>query len=314
MKVKLILGSLVSLAAIVGATLGTGYGISVAVVFRIVLPVIGLFLGSMLCGPGLGILADAMGPCDTLSPKRRESALGAIAFARRALLLIASLGLIMNLVSMFKSLEDRNAVWINLALAMGPALVALFIHAVVLEPLVIRLRRSSLKAASSSSETERPTNTRGRAGILIRQIPGFCLMLASLIALNPDLISGIFLHLPAILIAVFIPIGLLIAAGDGPSMWRSLGTVFSSSSSTEELKTAQELFGSLTLAFKRAMALGAALGFVFLVKDWLDITRYGPTLALALISLFWGMIGILFISLPLEALAAQRACREVRPC
>jgi hypothetical protein len=55
--------------------------------------------------------------------------------------------------------------------------------------------------------------------------------------------------------------------------------------------------------------VGAGTGFVLMVKDFLERTRVGPSLAIMVISAMWSLLLALVVALPLEAAAERRALK-----
>lgn len=313
MKVRLFLGLLLCCAAVYGAIIGSGGAVSFLAILRLVIPVIGILLGSVIAGPGLGSYSDALSGRRVLSPRRAAASGAVLDYAVQVLATSALLGFLIQFVSMMKTLENPDALWKNLAFAFGPALVVLVVLAAIIEPLRYRVRLAAVAGAESeeTADIKEPAGaTSWRPGHFAA---GLLLILASLISFGPGfVVSWIFLDVAAAIIAVFIPLGMLLGAASIPALRDAFSVIRKTQASSLELAQARQVFSFLTLCLRRGMGIGVATGLIFLVKDWLDRQRYGPTLSLALISAFWCTVLLILFALPLEAASKRREILEGR--
>ncbi len=305
MIARLFLGALVAAGAVVAAIAASGGTIDLLRSAGIVLPLLGAAAGVLIAGPGPGAAADLLRSGRSLSGRRAAAAEAVLGLARRALAWAALEGFLIRLVEMMKRLERREDVWPSLAWAMAPALAALVLHAAVLAPLGHALREAALGAVARDGADDEGG---GDAPWSFRRfLAGGALTATSLIAFAPEAVLGpLFLDSAALIVAVFVPAGALLAGAPTGSFRRALAALRAPGPNAADICAAARCFAYLSGSLRRAAAVGASAGFVFLVKDWLDRMRYGPTLALALISVFWCAAGLLVLALPLEAAAERR--------
>ncbi len=307
MILKLVLGCVVGVAAIVTAIAASGSSVTLWTAAMLVLPVLGTLTGALVAGSGRGALADLFKAPGSISARRARAAGETLAYAGRVLAMAGLTGFLVQFVYMMKSLEDRAAFWPNLAWAFGAPLVALVVHTLLVMP-----RRHSMSEAAATSEglpcaAAEPEDAVPGTWSPARFAAGSLLTLASLIAFEPRaILSWLFVDAAALIVAIFIPVALVLAALSSGSIRRGFRALRDPGASAEDIGAAVRSFSLMAAALRRAAAIGAATGFVFLIKDWLDRMRYGPTLALALISVFWCAVLLLLFSLPLEAEAKRR--------
>ncbi|GAB1455359.1 hypothetical protein MASR2M48_06660 [Spirochaetota bacterium] len=309
MITKLMLGSVVVIGAVAAAIVASGGNVPAWAVAQSVLPVLGILAGVLFAGPGPGAIAEVFRARKGLSQRRVWAAQVTVNLAQRVLFLAGTAGFLIQFVYMMKSLEDRAALWPNLALALAPALAALVIHTMLILPLrhVLCDAGSQGDGAPSSAEALPDNSLETRPWSAWRFIPGTFLTIASLIAFGPAaVLSGLFVDIGSFIVAVFVPIGVLLAAVLPGSFRSGIKALRARDTSRNDLIAVQRSFSLLAKAVSHAAMIGAATGFVFLIKDWLNIMRYGPTLALALISVFWCVVILLLVVIPLEAEAERR--------
>jgi hypothetical protein len=104
-------------------------------------------------------------------------------------------------------------------------------------------------------------------------------------------------------------VGMLLAGSSAGSFRRAWAALNDQSASLESLKKARFAYGYLGSCFRAAAMVGAGTGFVLMVKDFLEPTRVGPSLAIVVISAMWSLLLALVVALPLEAAAERRALK-----
>ncbi len=133
------------------------------------------------------------------------------------------------------------------------------------------------------------------------------LALAGIVSFGFDsFASWVFVDLSSFLITIFIPIGMLLAGTGSGSFRRAWTALKDPAASLESLKKARLYYGFLGLSFRSAAMIGVGTGFVLMVKDFLERTRVGPSLALLVISAMWSLLLASVVALPLEAAAERR--------
>lgn len=300
MIVKFLLGFIVLWAAVIAAIAASGGSVPGEVAIQTVLSVFGMALGALLAGPGPQAVADLFRSNPSLS--RRRATKATLDLAGRALTCAAILGFLVPFTVMLKSLENPADLWPNLAWALGPVLVALVFQAAIILPLRHRGEASSPEVASKGTEHPQEIPWNGR-----RLLGGGILTLVSLFFFAPlPLFWTFFFDPAAIVIALFVPVGVILSGAPAGAYRRAFSALSSAGSSLADLTEARGVFGLLASALRRAAAIGAVAGLLFLVKDWLNQQRYGPTIALAVISVVWATAILVVLVLPLEAEADRR--------
>lgn len=302
MILKISLGAIVVAAAVIGAIIGNGAEVGVFDYLALLPPMLLTPLGMLLAGPGHRAIRDLLFLIRFGGGEReRRLARAALRFFDKSLAFTALLCFIVHFTAMMKNLEDRNAIWLNLAWAMAPGLVALVIHAAVSLPLAHAVDASGmLEPAATPTEAKRFFS-------LPWLIGGMLLALAGIVSFSPaSFASWLFVDLPSFLITIFIPVGMLLAGSGAASFKRAWAALNDPAASLESLKKARLAYGFLGSCFRAAAMVGAGTGFVLMVKDILERTRVGPSLALTLISALWSLSILSIVALPLEAAAERR--------
>jgi hypothetical protein len=303
MILKLILGSIVVLAAVVGAILTNGAEVGIFDYLALLPPMLLAPLGMLVAGPGPKAIGELFFLIRFGGGERdRKLAKATLRFFDKSLALTAILCFIVHFTAMMKNLEDRNAIWANLAWAMAPGLLALVIHAAVSLPLAHAVDASGIvEPAAGPSETKRTFSPSWLIG-------GMALALAGIVSFSPlSFASWLFVDPPSFLVAIFIPVGMLLAGSSAGSFRRAWAALNDQSASLESLNKARLAYGFLGSCFRAAAMVGAGTGFVLMVKDFLERTRVGPSLALILISTLWSLLIMSIVALPLEAAAERRS-------
>ncbi len=305
MILKLILGSIVIASAVIGAIITNGAEVGVFDYLALLPPMLLAPLGTLLAGPG----PKAIGELFFLirfggSDRDRKLARATLRFFDKSLALTAILCFIVHFTAMMKNLEDRNAIWLNLAWAMAPGLVALIIHVAISLPLTHALDASGIvEPALIPTEAKRSFSLAWLFG-------GMALALAGIVSFSPQsFASWLFVDLPSFLVVIFLPVGMLLAGSSAGSFRRAWAALNDPDASLESLKKARLAYGFLSSCFRAAAMVGAGTGFVLMVKDFLEPTRVGPSLAIVVISAMWSLLLALVVALPLEAAAERRALK-----
>ncbi len=219
----------------------------------------------------------------------------------RGTLATGCLGFVSMWVLMLKTLSSKEDLLRNIGLTLMPMAYALLVAVGLWLPLVTRME---LRA------TMRPARE-----ILVRPCcKGFVVFagtfIASLVLVFACFSWGVlpfgFFELGSLSLIVFIPLGALIAGPGLAVLARSFLAVSAEDASQAELKTASVVFRSLEKSIILAASLGVVLGTAFLIAEWPNRMRSGPTLALALLSLFWGLFFLIALGLPLSTQARRR--------
>lgn len=302
MILKISLGAIVVAAAVIGAIIGNGAEVGVFDYLALLPPMLLTPLGMLLAGPGHRAIRDLLFLIRFGGGEReRRLARAALRFFDKSLAFTALLCFIVHFTAMMKNLEDRNAIWLNLAWAMAPGLVALVIHAAVSLPLAHAVDASGILEPAAT-----PTVAK-RSFSLPWLIGGMLLALAGIVSFSPaSFASWLFVDLSSFLITIFIPVGMLLAGSGAASFKRAWAALNDPDASLESLKKARLAYGFLGSCFRAAAMVGAGTGFVLMVKDILERTRVGPSLALTLISALWSLSILSIVALPLEAAAERR--------
>jgi hypothetical protein len=116
-----------------------------------------------------------------------------------------------------------------------------------------------------------------------------------------------FIDWASLVIALALPLASLLAWPGPAGMAKALGAILGSKpSGLSEALHAKAAFGHLARSFLYSGGIGFYLGAMHFLREVDDKSRMGPSLALALCSLLFCLIGYLFIALPLEAAARAR--------
>ncbi len=303
MILKLILGAIVAAAAVVGAIIANGAEVGAIDYLALLPPMLLTPLGMLLAGPGHRAISELFFLIRLGGGEReRKLAKATLRFFDKSLALTAILCFIVHFTAMMKNLEDRNAIWLNLAWAMAPALAALVIHVAISLPLAHAVdARGIVEPAATPREAKRSIS-------LPWLIGGMIVALAGIVSFSPDsFASWLFVDLSSFLITIFIPVGILLAGSGAAGFKRAWAALNDPEASLESLKKARLAYRFLALSFRAAAMVGAGTGFVLMVKDFLERTRVGPSLALILISALWSLLIMSIVALPLEAAAERRS-------
>ncbi len=302
MMLKLILGVIVVLAAVIGAIITNGAEVSVLYYLALLPPLLLAPLGMLLAGPGLKAVGQLLifvrhGG----SGRDRKLAMATLRFFDRSLVLTAILCFIVHFTGMLKNLADKDAIWPNLAWAMAPGLLALVMYAAISLPITHAVN------TSSSGEPARATAATKRSFPVLRLVGGTLLVLGGIVSFSPASFGlWVFVDLPSFLITLFIPVGMLLAGTGSGSLRRAWNALGDSGASLEALEKAHLAYRYLGLSFRAAAGIGACTGFVLVINDFLERTRVGPSAALILISAFWSLLLASVVAMPLEAAAERR--------
>ncbi|MFH2114234.1 MAG: hypothetical protein ABIJ86_06995 [Spirochaetota bacterium] len=302
MMLKLVLGAMVVFAAVVGAILTNGAEVGIFAYLALLPPLLLTPLGMLLAGPGLKATSELFflvrfGGTD----RDRKKAKVTIRFFDKTLAMTAILCFIVHFTSMLKNLEDKDAIWRNLAWAMAPGLLALVLHVAISLPLAHAVDTSGL-----GEPIPTPSGTK-RSFSAFRLTGGMVLALAGIVSFDPvSFASWLFVDLPSFLVSIFVPVGILLAGTGSGSFRRAWTALRNPAASLESLKRARLDYRYLGLSFRSAAMIGAGTGFVLMVKDFLERTRVGPSVALLVISAMWSLLLALVVAMPLEVAAERR--------
>ena len=134
-----------------------------------------------------------------------------------------------------------------------------------------------------------------------------------LVLLILALMVGIGSNLPAMIDppSLIITLGGTIAAllFAGQSIPNMFGAVFSGGAGADDLRSAARAW-ELTGAFSLAMgAIGTFIGLIIMLKNMDDPDAIGPGMAIALLTVFYGLILSFGIALPLRSRLEDRAAQ-----
>lgn len=302
MMLRLVLGAIVVIAAVVGAIVTNGAEVRVFACLAVLPPLVLAPLGMLLAGPGPKAIHELFHLVRFGGDDRdRKMARATLGFFDRSLGMTAILCFIIHFTGMLKNLEHKDAIWLNLAWAMAPGLLALAVHVAISLPLSHMVGTSGMGNPVHTSSSIRQSLP------AVRMVGSMMLALAGIVAFGFDsFASWVFVDLASFLIIIFIPVGILLAGTSSGSLRRAWSALRDPAASLESIKSAHLYYRFLGLSFRAAAMVGAGTGFVLFVKDFLERTRMGPSLALMLISAMWSLLLASVVAMPLEALAEWR--------
>ncbi|HAE23287.1 MAG TPA: hypothetical protein DCG47_13345 [Spirochaetaceae bacterium] len=303
MILKLILGSIVVAAAVIGAIIANGAEVGVFAYLALLPPMLLMPLGMLTAGPGFKAIGELFFLIRFGGGERdRNLARATLRFFDKSLAMTAILCFIVHFTAMLKNLADKDAIWPNLAWALAPSLFALVIHVAVSLPLTHAVEASGTVESSPAPAETKPSFT------TLRLFGGMAVALAGIVSFSPaSFASWLFVDLSSFLIIIFIPLGMLLAATGSASFKRAWASLNDPEASLESLRKARLAYRYLALSFRSAAMVGAGMGFVLMVKDFLERTRVGPSVALIVISALWSLLLMSVVALPLEAAAERRS-------
>ncbi|HOX17092.1 MAG TPA: hypothetical protein PKW82_01435 [Spirochaetales bacterium] len=309
MNLRLALGALVVLAGLVAAVFLTGGDFGPPLPLLPLAAVLVAPVGVLLAGPGFAPLRSVLA-CrgDGAASRELEAAAAALKAAERSLVLGATTLFVVHFTDMMRNLEDKAAVWPNLAWALAPVLVALVARAVFVLP----IRRAIAEARAVLTEEGAPGKALPEAGhgaswSAGRYAAGSALILLSIFAFNPRAFLGwLFVDAAALVLVAFVAGGMLLAGNRPATLARAATALRATDASKLELGAARRTFSYCMTVLGSAASLAFATGLVFLVRDALDRMRTGPNLALMFVSAFYCLVIAHAFVLPLEAEARRR--------
>lgn len=297
MRVKNLLGLIIGAGAVCAAIIISGSFMPILVALKSILPILFIFFGVLIAGPGVrGIAQVSAASRGELTEKGMKSALETLGTASKALAIGSLLCFLSSFVLMAVALEDAKAVWINLAWAMAPAFFALLIHAFVILPM-----RNDIMTATPGTKEGETSTWNGRRFFL-----GSIITLIAAVLPVVFFVWYVLFEFAAVALAIFVPIALIVAGSRSGSIKNALRALKDRNASQDELEAAIVSLGFAGTGIRYGGLIGAATGFLFMVKDWTDRMRTGPTLALALLSAFYACLLYLIFALPLLGEAKRR--------
>ena len=302
MMLRLVLGAIVVITAVVGAIVTNGAEVSIFAYLAVLPPLVLAPLGMLLAGPGPKAINELFHLVRFGGDERdRKMAKATLRFFDRSLAMTAILCFIIHFTAMLKNLEDKDAIWRNLAWAMAPGLVALVVHVAISLPL------AHMVGASGTGDSVHTPSSGGRSFPALRLAGSMMLALAGIVSFGFDsFASWVFVDLSSFLVTIFIPVGMLLAGTGSGSFRRAWSALGDPAASLESLRRAHLYYKFLGLSFRAAAMVGAGMGFVLMVKDFLERTRVGPSTALMVISAMWSLLLASVVAMPLEAAAERR--------
>ncbi len=299
MTIRILFGFLVSAAAVIGAIFTSGGTLDPWSAVQVLALAILVPLGVLIAGPGLGAIRGLFKAANG-DPAERSAAPATLRLIDKALGAAALGGFLIHFLCMMKNLSDRAAIWTNLAYALAPAISSLLVWVGIRLPLG-RLAELG-DAATSSHASAMPTWS------LARHMAGILVMIAGFAAYSFGSLSLFtLLDLASAILVVFVSVGAFIAI-TGRHSWRdAVSAIRSEHAGKAALDSASRTFRYLTTVIRSAGLIGFSTGFVFMIKDWLDRMRAGPTLALALISSLMAIVAYILVALPLQATAERKS-------
>ena len=139
------------------------------------------------------------------------------------------------------------------------------------------------------------------------RIIGLVILLALLAVAMGDL--TMFIDIPSALIVLGFTIGALIFARAGiPNMF---GAAFDAGATAEQLQAAARGWTQARTYSVASGIIGTMVGFVIVLKNLDDIGAIGPGLAIAIITVFYGLVLGYGICLPMQSRLEDRA-RELQ--
>ncbi|MBU0928479.1 MAG: hypothetical protein KKA67_12075 [Spirochaetes bacterium] len=326
MILRLILGALVSTAALVAAIYTSGGTVAplptaAAAAFVVIAP-----LGAALAAFGAaGTLGAFRSACSSRLRSLDEAEAGAADAAfvllSRATAAAAALGFLLIQIMTMYDLEDPSAIGAHLGYSLSPAVIGAVVAACLYAPLRHSISRKALAAAF-----EAPSAAAGKAGdgsatrSRLRFLLGAGLALAAVSVIYVAFWGGRLFPLlnpPSVIMMLFFPLGNALA-GPGPSgIAVSLGALRQGdygSASVAGLRYAKASFRYLAASSMASGGIAFLTGAAYFLQGLGDRMRYGPTMALALVSLAIAALFSLCVGLPLKAAACSRlAVLDKRP-
>ena len=139
------------------------------------------------------------------------------------------------------------------------------------------------------------------------RIVGLVILFALLALAMGDLTS--FIDIPSLILVPGFTIGALIFARAGiPNMFSA---AFAAEATSDQLQAAARGWGQARTYFVASGFIGTMIGFVIILKNLDDIGAIGPGLALAIITVFYGLVLGYGICLPMQSRLEDRA-RELQ--
>lgn len=298
MNLKPVLGLVIGASAVATAIILSGSSMPAIVLLWSIPSIVLLCLGALIAGPGVSAIAQVFTAArGELSRRGMNGALETLTTASKALGVAALLGFLVNFLDMMKNLSEPKEVWIHLAWALAPAFFALILKALVILP----LKNAVQTAVPGTKEVERGQHSNSRCML------GTLISLAGLFLFNSSAFMGfLLLDYASMAIALFVPIAMIMAGGKAGSIRTALATLKDGTARRNQLETAVASLSFVGSAIRYGGYLGAATGFLFMVKDWTERMRTGPTLALAVISALYASILYAVFALPLIGEAKRR--------
>jgi len=321
MKLRLVLGALVSTAALVSAIYVSGGSIAVVpTVVALALAAIAP-LGAGVAGLGFKGLSSAFkavfsGDEGTESAEELRAAKAAFVLLIRATLAVMAMGFILINIMMMYDLRDPSEIGSMLSYSLVPALAGCMMIACLYLPLMHALDRKYRSEARGSDDSD------GRQGATeaaaTRRTAAARLAGGGLISLAT--IGAIYFlgwggrlfpltNIPSVIVMAFLPLGNAIAGpglGGLAASFKAIGSNGAGGGSSCALRYAKGAFAFMTRSLLASGGIAFLTGVVFYFDGLGDRKRYGPTMALALVGLFYAVLLPLCLSLPLEAAAERR--------
>lgn len=304
MNLKPILGLIVGAGAVAAAIIASGSTMPAIVALWSILPIVLILLGTLVAGPGTKGIAQVFAAASgALDRRGKNAALETLAAASRALSTGALVCFLIKFVQTMKALEDPRALWINLAWALAPAFFALLVQAFVILPL-----KNAVQLAAPGEKEAVIFAWSGRRFAL-----GSVITLAGVMLVAGAFLDFILVDTASVALAVFVPVAMLLAGGSSASIRLAVEALKDSAASGQRLDSAVYSFSFIGTSIRCGGYVGAATGFLFLVKDWTNRMRTGPTLALATISVMYACVLYALFALPLIGEARRRRALSDQP-
>ncbi|MBD04255.1 MAG: hypothetical protein CME24_07920 [Gemmatimonadetes bacterium] len=133
---------------------------------------------------------------------------------------------------------------------------------------------------------------------------GFIFILVSLmVGIGSNLSS--FIDAPSLIFVIPGALALLLFAGQG--VGNMFGAVFSADATSEQLTAAADAWEHTGIYAQAMGGIGTIIGLVLMLKNMDDPAALGPGMAIALLTVFYGLFVAYAVALPLQTRLRSRA-------
>lgn len=283
--------SLVAVFGLIVAAIWSGSPLEIFLDPNSILIVLGVVIGGALfsfrprdLGAAFGLLCSngPLDPQDARSAKRIFERLSNLAIGA------GFAGALIGLVQMLQNLEDPSAIGPAMAVALLTQFYGLVLAEFVFSPAASECTH---RAFPESEVDTRPQ------GLSFGKLLGFVLLVSSVffgILLGSPLES--FVNAPSVVIVMGVLLGGVFSSHSWADIRQGFGAYFGPEQLSEsEARKGYSLFSRLSELALGAGLIGTLIGLVQMLQQMDDPTKIGPALAVALLTLFYGVILSVFV-------------------